>query len=205
MPFKSKKQQRWMFAAEARGELPPGTAQRWAEETPDLKDLPEQVAASRSKSRASSKSAESRRAELRPAAFRLYLLAKSAGDERLQASARTLFKLACLWSQGCSCQELAQRLGLSVKQASLSVWWLKCLRDGACVQKTAALPQASTNRQNPAGLNVLRPKQPNQYLAANPVTRVANPLSRALAVLRRRPSALPQLLRGMNAGGVKKP
>jgi len=27
------KQRRWSFAAEARGELPPGTAKRWAEET----------------------------------------------------------------------------------------------------------------------------------------------------------------------------
>jgi hypothetical protein len=41
MPFKSKAQQRYMFAAEARGELPKGTAERWAHETPDIKKLPE--------------------------------------------------------------------------------------------------------------------------------------------------------------------
>jgi hypothetical protein len=41
MPFRSKKQQRWMFAAESRGELPEGTAHRWADET-DFKELPEQ-------------------------------------------------------------------------------------------------------------------------------------------------------------------
>jgi hypothetical protein len=43
MPFKSKSQQRWMFAAEARGELPGGTAKRWAHETKDIKGLPEKV------------------------------------------------------------------------------------------------------------------------------------------------------------------
>jgi len=41
MPFKSKAQQRFMFAAEERGELPKGTAHRWAEHTPDIKHLPE--------------------------------------------------------------------------------------------------------------------------------------------------------------------
>jgi len=41
MPFKSKAQQRFMFAAEGRGELPKGTAERWAEHTPDIKALPE--------------------------------------------------------------------------------------------------------------------------------------------------------------------
>jgi len=41
MPFKSKAQQRWMFAAEARGELPKGTADRWAKETKSIKSLPE--------------------------------------------------------------------------------------------------------------------------------------------------------------------
>lgn len=41
MPFKSKAQQRFMFAAEARGEVPKGTAKRWAHETPDIKELPE--------------------------------------------------------------------------------------------------------------------------------------------------------------------
>ena len=40
MPFKSKAQQRWMFAAEQRGELPKGTARRWAHHTKNLKRLP---------------------------------------------------------------------------------------------------------------------------------------------------------------------
>ena len=41
MPFKSKAQQRFMFAAEDRGEVPKGTAKRWAHETPNIKRLPE--------------------------------------------------------------------------------------------------------------------------------------------------------------------
>lgn len=41
MPFKSKAQQRFMFAAEKRGDIPKGTAKRWAEHTPNIKDLPE--------------------------------------------------------------------------------------------------------------------------------------------------------------------
>lgn len=41
MPFKSKAQQRFMFAAEERGEVPEGTAERWAKHTPDIKKLPE--------------------------------------------------------------------------------------------------------------------------------------------------------------------
>ncbi len=41
MPFKSKAQQRFMFAAEERGEIPKGTAERWADHTPNIKDLPE--------------------------------------------------------------------------------------------------------------------------------------------------------------------
>lgn len=41
VPFKSKAQMRWMFAAEARGELPKGTAKRWAEHTKNIKKLPE--------------------------------------------------------------------------------------------------------------------------------------------------------------------
>jgi hypothetical protein len=41
VPFKSKSQQRWMFAAEARGEVPKGTAKRWANETPNITKLPE--------------------------------------------------------------------------------------------------------------------------------------------------------------------
>jgi hypothetical protein len=43
VPFKSKAQQRWMFAAEARGELPEGTAKEWAHETKNFKKLPERV------------------------------------------------------------------------------------------------------------------------------------------------------------------
>lgn len=43
MPFKSKSQQRFMFAAEARGDLPEGTAKKWAKHTPDIKALPERV------------------------------------------------------------------------------------------------------------------------------------------------------------------
>ena len=43
MPFKSKAQQRFMFAAEAQGKLKPGTARKWAHETKDMKKLPEHV------------------------------------------------------------------------------------------------------------------------------------------------------------------
>jgi len=43
-PFKSKAQQRFMFAKERRGELPKGTARRWAHETPSIKSLPEKKA-----------------------------------------------------------------------------------------------------------------------------------------------------------------
>lgn len=39
-PFKSKKQMRKFFAMENRGELPKGTAKRWAKETPNIKKLP---------------------------------------------------------------------------------------------------------------------------------------------------------------------
>ena len=45
MPFKSKAQQRYMFAAESRGDIEPGTAERWAKHTPDIKHLPERVKA----------------------------------------------------------------------------------------------------------------------------------------------------------------
>lgn len=44
MPFKSKAQRRWMYAAEARGEVPKGTAKTWEEHTPKDKPLPEKVA-----------------------------------------------------------------------------------------------------------------------------------------------------------------
>ena len=43
MPFKSKAQQRFMFAAQERGELPKGTAEKWAEHTPNIKGLPAKV------------------------------------------------------------------------------------------------------------------------------------------------------------------
>lgn len=47
MPFRSKAQQRWMFAAESRGELPKGTAMEWAHETQKqpggFQKLPEKV------------------------------------------------------------------------------------------------------------------------------------------------------------------
>lgn len=42
-PFKSKAQQRFMFAAEARGDVAKGTARRWAHETKGIKKLPERV------------------------------------------------------------------------------------------------------------------------------------------------------------------
>jgi hypothetical protein len=41
MPFQSKAQQRFMFAAEKRGKVKKGTARRWAHETKDMKHLPE--------------------------------------------------------------------------------------------------------------------------------------------------------------------
>lgn len=40
MPFKSKAQRRWMYAAESRGELKRGTAARWQKET-GKRHLPE--------------------------------------------------------------------------------------------------------------------------------------------------------------------
>lgn len=46
MPFTSKKQSRWMRAAEARGEIPKGTSSRWAHHTPGgVKGLPESAKA----------------------------------------------------------------------------------------------------------------------------------------------------------------
>lgn len=44
MSFKSQAQRRFMFAAEARGEVPKGTARRWQRETGKGKKLPEKVA-----------------------------------------------------------------------------------------------------------------------------------------------------------------
>jgi hypothetical protein len=43
MPFKSQAQRRFMFAAESRGEIPKGTAKKWARHTPNIKSLPEHV------------------------------------------------------------------------------------------------------------------------------------------------------------------
>lgn len=43
MPFKSKAQQKLFFTKEERGELPKGTAERWAKHTPNIKKLPEKV------------------------------------------------------------------------------------------------------------------------------------------------------------------
>ena len=48
MPFKSKAQQRYIFAAEARGELKPGTAREWARKTKNFKKLPEHVSEKKS-------------------------------------------------------------------------------------------------------------------------------------------------------------
>jgi hypothetical protein len=42
-PFKSKAQARKFFAMEARGEIAPGTAERWMDETPHFASLPEYV------------------------------------------------------------------------------------------------------------------------------------------------------------------
>ena len=43
MPFKSRAQQRWAFAAQKRNEIPRGMARRWAHETPNIRRLPERV------------------------------------------------------------------------------------------------------------------------------------------------------------------
>lgn len=40
MPFRSQHQWAWAFAAEQRGELPPGTAARWAGMSPPFATLP---------------------------------------------------------------------------------------------------------------------------------------------------------------------
>lgn len=49
MPFKSKAQQRFLFAAEARGDVPKGTAKKWAEHTKNIKKLPEHVPSKKKK------------------------------------------------------------------------------------------------------------------------------------------------------------
>ena len=43
IPFKSKSQARYFFAAESRGDLPKGTAERWAHHTKSIKALPDHV------------------------------------------------------------------------------------------------------------------------------------------------------------------
>ena len=45
MPYKSQAQRRFMYAAEERGDVEPGTASRWSKETKDIKGLPERVKA----------------------------------------------------------------------------------------------------------------------------------------------------------------
>lgn len=40
MPFKSKAQMRYMFAAEKRGEIKKGTAEEFAKHTKNIKELP---------------------------------------------------------------------------------------------------------------------------------------------------------------------
>jgi hypothetical protein len=43
MPFKSKAQAHFMFAAQARGDVKPGTAEEWAHATKSIKSLPEKL------------------------------------------------------------------------------------------------------------------------------------------------------------------
>jgi hypothetical protein len=43
VPFRSEAQRKFMFAAQARGDIPKGTAERWQEHTPKGKKLPEHV------------------------------------------------------------------------------------------------------------------------------------------------------------------
>jgi hypothetical protein len=43
MPFKSKAQQRYMFAAEARGDIKKGVAEEFAKKTKNISRLPEHV------------------------------------------------------------------------------------------------------------------------------------------------------------------
>lgn len=45
MPFKSKAQQRYMFAAEKRGDIKKGVAEEFAHATPSIKKLPERAKA----------------------------------------------------------------------------------------------------------------------------------------------------------------
>lgn len=50
MPFKSKAQQKKMFALEAEGKVKKGTAEKWAKETKNIKALPQKVSKSGVKS-----------------------------------------------------------------------------------------------------------------------------------------------------------
>jgi len=50
MPFKSKAQQRFMFAAAARGDLPKSMPKEWAAATPNIKKLPNRVTSTRNSS-----------------------------------------------------------------------------------------------------------------------------------------------------------
>lgn len=47
MPFKSKSQQKKMFALEKEGKIKKGTAERWAKETKNIKALPQKVGKSK--------------------------------------------------------------------------------------------------------------------------------------------------------------
>lgn len=51
MPFASRKQRAWMYAAEKRGEVPAGTAERWQAETPKGKKLPKYAPKPKAKKR----------------------------------------------------------------------------------------------------------------------------------------------------------
>lgn len=82
MPFKSKSQQRFMFAAEERGDVPKGTARRWAHETPNIKRLPERK----------KKSKKEACARLAAELGRRHLLEKNAGllDSLINVGGRTI-------------------------------------------------------------------------------------------------------------------
>ncbi len=56
-PFVSQAQRKWMFAAEARGEVKKGTAERWAKHTPKIKSLPKKVVMKKSIKKAMQKAA----------------------------------------------------------------------------------------------------------------------------------------------------
>lgn len=61
MPFKSKAQMEKFFAMEKRGEIPKGTAKRWAEETPNIKKLPEKKGEKSGKKESKEKSSTGKR------------------------------------------------------------------------------------------------------------------------------------------------